>query len=119
MFSTLKHKLNFSFFNLKKNNNDVYILENDITQHNYYINKNNTNNTNNNDIIINISNYTTDDIDNDIPILENNEYNNDYYLESNLYKYTHKNNTIYRFVKHRRLYKKYNYMNYPFYKNTK
>lgn len=102
MFNHLKYKIINTFFNKKNiNDNDVYILEDSNAE--YY-----ENNQSNNDTII------------DIPILED--------LEPSTYKddllkiqqdqktlFNIQQNNIYRFVKPRRLYKKYNYTEYPFY----
>ena len=98
MFNHLKHKIINTFFNKKNiNDNDVYILEDSNAE--YY---------ENNDTII------------DIPMLEDLEpsiYEDDL-LKIQLDQKTLFNiqqNNIYRFVKPRRLYKKYNYTEYPFY----
>jgi adenylate cyclase len=102
MFNLLKYKIINTFFNKKNiNDNDVYILEDSNAE--YY-----ENNQSNNDIII------------DIPMLEDLEPST---YEDDLLKiqqdkktlFNIQQNNIYRFVKPRRLYKKYNYTEYPFY----
>lgn len=102
MFNLLKYKINIPFFNKKNiNDNDVYILEDSNAE--YY-----ENNQSNNDTII------------DIPMLEDLEPST---YEDDLLKiqqdqktlFNIQQNNIYRFVKPRRLYKKYNYTEYPFY----
>jgi hypothetical protein len=102
MFNLLKYKIINTFFNKKNiNDNDVYILEDSNAE--YY-----ENNQSNNDTII------------DIPMLEDLEPST---YEDDLLKiqqdqktlFNIQQNNIYRFVKPRRLYKKYNYTEYPFY----
>ena len=102
MFNHLKYKIINTFFNKKNiNDNDVYILEDSNAE--YY-----ENNQSNNDTII------------DIPMLEDLEPST---YEDDLLKiqqdkktlFNIQQNNIYRFVKPRRLYKKYNYTEYPFY----
>jgi hypothetical protein len=120
MFNIFKSKTSLlSLISNKKNtdnHNDVYILEDSTESYN--------NQTNNNHFII------------DIPMLEeldNSNTESQYEYEHNTSNYSldkktlydilneryEKRQSIYRFVKPRRLYKKYNYMEYPFYKNTK
>ena len=102
MFNHLKYKIINTFFNKKNiNDNDVQILEDSNAE--YY-----ENNQSNNDTII------------DIPMLEDLEPST---YEDDLLKiqqdqktlFNIQQNNIYRFVKPRRLYKKYNYTEYPFY----
>ena len=97
MFNHLKYKIINTFFNKKNiHDNDIYILEDSNESQS------------NNDTII------------DIPMLED--------LEPSIYEddllkiqqdqktlFNIQQNNIYRFVKPRRLYKKYNYTEYPFY----
>ena len=94
MFNHLKYKIINTFFNKKNiNDNDVYILEDSNAE--YY-----ENNQSNNDTII------------DIPMLEDLEPST---YEDDLLKiqqdqktlFNIQQNNIYRFVKPRRLYKKY------------
>jgi hypothetical protein len=120
MFNIFKSKPSLlSLISNKKktdNHNDVYILEDSTESYN--------NQSNNNHFII------------DIPMLEeldNSDIVSQYEYEQNTSNYSLNNKTlydilneryekrksIYRFIKPRRLYKKYNYMEYPFYKNTK
>lgn len=91
MFNHLKYKIINTFFNKKNiHDNDIYILEDS------------------NDTII------------DIPMLEDLEpsiYEDDLFNIQQDYKtlFNIQQNNIYRFVKPRRLYKKYNYTEYSFY----
>ena len=129
MFNLLKYKINIPFFNKKNLNNiddnDVYILEDSNAE--YY--ENNQSNYINNDIIIDIP--ILEDLDNSESSTYKNDSNN---INHNLRDNTSQNNktlfnmlqehdyqrqSIYRFVKPRRLYKKYNYKEYPFYNYIK
>ena len=118
MFNILKYKINIPFFNKKEpNDNNIYILEES---------KETQSNHTNNDIIIDIP--MLEDLES--YIYENNPNNTDvslrYVIQQNqntLFNmqqdHGYQRQSIYRFVKSRRYYKKYNYMEYPFYKHKK
>lgn len=121
MFNLSKYKINIPFFNKKESNdNDIYILEES---------KETQSNSINNDVIIDIP--MLEDLDNlESSTYENNSNNLNYSLRYEIQQNTktlfnmqqdhgYQKQSIYRFVKPRRYYKKYNYMEYPFYKNTK
>ena len=127
MFNLSKYKINIPFFNKKEpNDNNIYILEESREDDKDNLYKYNQSNHTNNDIIIDMP--MLEDLES--PIYENNPNNIDvslrYVIQQNqntLFN-THQDNgyqrqSIYRFVKPRRYYKKYNYTEYPFYKHKK
>lgn len=120
MFNFSKYKANVPYFNkTESNNNDFYIIE-DSKKINYEKNK-----SNNTDIIIDMP--MLEEVDNlELSTYENNLNNSLRYeisknkktLFNMLKEQNYQSKSIYRFVKPRRLYQKYKYMEYPFYKHN-
>jgi hypothetical protein len=120
MFNFSKYKTNAPYFNkTESNDNNFYILEdsNEINHKKYQ--------SNNTDIIIDIP--MLEEVDNlELSTYKNNSNNSLRYeisenkktLFNMLKESNYKSKSIYRFIKPRRLYKKYNYIDYPFYKSN-